>query len=265
MAQNQENFSTAKTSQNFAQALTQELAQEIAQELATDAAQLGLLKLALSTFTTIIHESGHAVTASLLFDLESTPQIHIGTFNPEQDATNELFSIRNMHFYKSLWTRGITDIPPTTQAPCPAKQIAVIAAGSVAEIATLYTLLSAITAYCAYCDHKSLGEITLKSLLNGASPFAYILETKNISQAQKRFLLNISFVACFSLIFNLFYVCTPYKPHGDGAIIWREHMGVTGTGLTVARILSTIEVYGCWGWLIRKYYKARRTLYLQNR
>ncbi|MFH1832065.1 MAG: hypothetical protein ABH827_04680 [bacterium] len=238
MAQNQENFSTAKTSQNFAQALTQELAQEIAQELATDAAQLGLLKLALSTFTTIIHESGHAVTASLLFDLESTPQIHIGTFNPEQDATNELFSIRNMHFYKSF---------------------------SVAEIATLYTLLSAITAYCAYCDHKSLGEITLKSLLNGASPFAYILETKNISQAQKRFLLNISFVACFSLIFNLFYVCTPYKPHGDGAIIWREHMGVTGTGLTVARILSTIEVYGCWGWLIRKYYKARRTLYLQNR
>ena len=76
-------------------------------------------------------------------------------------------------------------------------------------------------------------------------------------------LLNATLVICFSLIYNIFYGVTPYRP-GDGMKIWKKNMGVTGIPLRVASNVSTLGVWGCWALLIKKYYDARKQLSPQN-
>ena len=216
---------------------------QLFKELFIDAAQIEGLELAIFSISTIVHELGHATTAKTLFDVRDPIQIHIGTYTAEE-ATPRLFSLGNMHFYKTTpWIRGRTEweayIKQEQKYSLKTNLAIEAAAGGLSSAAFMYFLLSAITWYCAYCDNKKLSEITLKSLINGAIPFTYILNTKNLSIKQKRFLINATLVICLSLISNIFYGCTPYRG-GDGVKIWKEYMGVTGTPLKIVHVLSTL-------------------------
>lgn len=236
---------------------------ELCKEFIIDAAQIEGLELVIFPTATIAHELGHAITAKSLFNVPNTIQIHIGICTPE-DTTPRLFSLDNMHFYKTIpWKRGFTKISTYTKHGREDYEkiddCIFTAAGGLSAASFMYILLSAITWYCAYCDNKKLSEITLKSLINGASPFTYILNTKNLSYKQKRFLINTTLVICLSLISNIFYGCTPYHG-GDGVEIWREYMGVTGTPLKIVHVLSTLGAWGCFALLIKKYCDARKNL-----
>ncbi len=235
---------------------------ELCKEFLIDFAQIETLELAIFSMGTITHELGHAASAKSLFYLHKPIQIRIGTRTPE--TTPKLFSLgKNMHFYKTIpWTRGLTDFGDyvdVKQSKVAIYPATVTVAGGLSAAAFMYFLLSAITGYCAYCDNKKLSEITLKSFLNGASPFSYILNTKNLSIKQKRFLINTTLVICLSLIFDLFYGCTPYRG-GDGVEIWKEYMGVADTPLKIAHVLSTLGAWSCWIFLIKKYCDARKKL-----
>jgi hypothetical protein len=236
---------------------------ELGKELLIDATQIEGLEVVIFSIATIIHELGHAVSAKSLFDVHDPIQIHIGTYTAEE-ATPRLFSLGNMHFYKTIpWIRGRTEweayVKQERNSYLKTNLAIEAAAGGISAAALMYFLLSAITWYCAYCDNKKLSEITLKSLINGASPFTYILNTKNLSYKQKRFLINATLVICLSLISNIFYGCTPYRG-GDGVKIWKEYMGVTGTPLKIVHVLSTLGAWGCWILLIKKYCDARKKL-----
>jgi len=236
----------------------------LCKEFLIDAAQIEGLEVIIFSIATIAHELGHATAAKTLFDLRSPIQIHIGTNTPK--VTPKLFSLGNMHFYKTTpWIRGRTEygdkvyIQKSQAAYQNIYSGIRTSAGGVSAATLMYTLLSTITGYCAYCDNKGLLEITLNSFVNGASPFVYILNTKTLSCKQKRFLLNATLVICLSLIYNIFYGCTPYR-HGDGVAIWKEYMGVAGTSLKTVHLLSTLGAWGCWALLIKKYCDARKKL-----
>ena len=237
---------------------------EKCKELFVDVAQIELLEFFIFPIAIIAHELGHATAAKTLFDVRNPIQIHIGTRTPE--STPRLFSLGNMHFYKRIpWRRGLTDYGDNVYI----KQNHIAyryiysgirtAAGGMSAASLMYFLLSAITGYCAYCDNKKLSEITLKSFINGAGPFTYIVNTKNLSYKQKRFLINATFVISLTLISHLFYGCTPYRG-GDGVRIWKEYMGVTGTSLKIVHVLSILGAWGCWALLIKKYCDARKKL-----
>jgi hypothetical protein len=77
-------------------------------EFLIDIAQLYSIEFFISSMATIAHESGHAIAAKSLFDVYDPIQIHIGTTTPE--STLILFSLGNMHFYKTIpWNRGQTE------------------------------------------------------------------------------------------------------------------------------------------------------------
>lgn len=236
---------------------------ELCKEFLIDAAQIEGLEVIIFSIATIAHELGHATAAKTLFDVHDPIQIHIGTRTP--DKTPKLFSLGNMHFYKTIpLTEGLTKSMgiSTKKNREPYENIDSgirVAAGGLSAATFMYMLLSAITAYCAYCDNKELSEITLKSFINGSSSFSYILNTKNLSAKQKRFLINATLVICLILIFNIFYGCTPYHG-GDGVKIWKEYMGITGTSLKIVHVLSTLGAWGCWTLLIKKYCDARKKL-----
>lgn len=229
-------------------------------EIGIDAAQIEAIALVVSALATIVHESGHAAAASLLFELYRPIQIHIGK-SSLLDFSQEWFSVGNMHFYKRLWTCGVTEINKKHPVEHFHLYNGILdAAGGISAAVVLYNLLTMMMGYCAYCDNKNLHEIVTKSFINACSPFSYILETKNISFMQKRLLINAVLVIGLSFIFNIFYGLTPYLGIGDGISLWRDHMGVTGTPLVIVRVLSRMGVVGCWAWLIKKYYDARCVL-----
>lgn len=237
---------------------------DLCKEFFIDIAQIEGLEVIIFSTATIAHELGHATAAKTLFDLRSPIQIHIGTNTPK--VTPKLFSLGNMHFYKTIpWIRGRTEygdkvyIQKSQAAYQNIYSGIRTAAGGVSAAALMYFLLSAITGYCAYCDNKGLLEITLNSLINGAGSFTYILNTKNVSDKQKRFLINATLVIWLSLIYNIFYGCTPYR-HGDGVAIWKEYMRITGTSLKAIHVISTLGAWGCWALLIKKYCDARKKL-----
>ncbi|MFH1253829.1 MAG: hypothetical protein V1646_00160 [bacterium] len=236
---------------------------ELCKELFIDAAQIEGLELAIFSIDTISHELGHAIALKTLFDVHDPIKIHIGTRTPEE--TPQIFSLGNMYFYKTIpWKSGLTksmavSIKKSRTAYENIDSCIGTAAGGLSAAAFMYTLLSAITCYCAYSDNKKLSEIALKSFINGTSPFSYILNTKNLSIKQKRFLINATLVICLSLIFDLFYGCTPYCG-GDGVVVWKKHMGVTGIPLKIVHVLSTLGAWGCFALLIKKYCDARKKL-----
>jgi len=237
-------------------------------ELFIDTAQTELLELVIFAMTLIIHELGHAVSTKLLFDTNDPIEMHIGTRTPE--TMPRLFSLGNMHFYKTIpWVRGLM-----THGKMHAKhkwlaqkkidRVISFAAGGLSAAALMYYLLVAMTGYCAYKDKKEKSEITLKSFINAASPFSYIVNTKAISDKQKSFLLNAALVICLSLMFQLFYGCTVYCNVGDGNIIWEKLIGVTGTPLKIAHVLSIVGVWACWMFILKKYCDARKKLSPQD-
>ncbi len=248
---------------------------ELSKEFLIDVAQIWLLEFLISSIATITHESGHAVAAKALLDVPNPIQIYIGTTTPETMPQRRLFSLDNMHFYNIFpWKRGITRVGRKRSikqnhdayenielsiASATELSIAYVA-GGLSTAAFMYTLLSTITGYCSYCDNKGLFEITLKSFINGASPFTYILNTKALSLKQKRFLLNATLVISLSLIDQFFYGCTPYRS-GDGMKIWKEFMDVSGAPLKIAHGLSILGRWGCWALLIKKYCDARKKLF----
>ena len=236
---------------------------DLIKDILIDVAEIEALELVVFSMTTIAHELGHAVTAKSLFESRKPIQIHIGTRTPQ--TTPKLFSLKNMHFYKAMpWTRGLTELNRLFKQDQPSYNNiglgTVFSAGGLSGAALMYILLSAVTGYCAHRDNKGLSEITLKSFINGSSPFSYILKTENLSHEQKRFLLNATLVMCLSFIYQIFYGCTPYRNFGDGITIWKNIMGVTGTKLKVAQVLSTLGVWGSWIFLIKKYCDARKQL-----
>ncbi len=236
---------------------------ELCKEFFIDVAQIELLDFFIFSTATITHELGHAITLNALFDVHDPVQIHIGTRTPEENPL--LFSLGNMHFYKTIpWRNGLTksmevSIKKNREIYRNIDSLIRAASGGLSAATMLYIFLSAITGYCAYCDNKKLSEVTLKSFINGASPFSYILNTKNLSIKQKRFLINATLVICFIFIFELFYGCTPYHG-GDGVKIWRKYMGVTGAPLKIVHVLSTLGAWGCFALLIKKYCDARKKL-----
>lgn len=239
---------------------------EKCKELLIDAIQIEALELVVFAIDTITHELGHAIAAKSLFYVRDPIQIHIGTNTPE--TTPKLFSLGNMHFYKTIpWKKGLTKIITHTKRGREAydkiDDCIFTSAGGMSAAAFMYILLSIITGYCAYCDNKSSSEIILKSLINAPSSFSYILNTKALSYKQKRFLINATLVISLSLIFNIFYGCTPYKG-GDGVEIWKDYMGLTGIPLKIAHGLSVLGAWGCWILLIKKYCDARKKLLPQD-
>lgn len=76
-------------------------------------------------------------------------------------------------------------------------------------------------------------------------------------------MINATLVISLSLIFNIFYGCTPYKG-GDGVEIWKDYMGLTGIPLKIAHGLSVLGAWGCWILLIKKYCDARKKLLPQD-
>ena len=233
-------------------------------EFIIDIAQICAMEFFISSLATIAHESGHAIAAKSLFDVYDPIQIHIGTFNP--NSTSKLFSINNMHFYKNIpWKRGLTisrdlgikkDRKSYKNIDLGIKSIA----GGMSASILMYILLSTITGYCAYLDNKGLSEILLKSFINGSSPFYYILDTKNLSLKQKRFLLNVVLVTCLCLIDQFFYGYTPSRS-GDGMKVWKEYIGLTNIPLKLVHGLSLLGEIGCWVMLIKKYCDARKKLF----
>jgi hypothetical protein len=235
---------------------------DLFKELFTDIAQIETLELIVFSIATIIHELGHAAAAKSLFEVRDPIQIHIGTRTPE--TTPQLFSLGNMHFYKTIpWVRGLTGFRYKKHGQAALQKTCLgffTVAGGLSAAVFMYVLLAAIAAYCAHCDNKGLFEISLKSFINGSSPFSYILNTKALSCKQKRFLLNAVLVICLTLIYHIFYGCTPYCNSGDGITIWKEYIGITGTPLKIVQGLSVLGVWGCWALLIKKYYDARKKL-----
>ena len=226
-------------------------------EIGVDVLQIGVLYLIIGTLDTIVHESGHAVAGSLLFELWRPIEIHIGIDNLFT-STEKWFSVGNMHFYKDFWICGVADInEKRPKEHFHLYEGIMIAAGGTSAAAFLYSLLTMTIGYCAYCDNKNLHEIVAKSFTNACNPFSYILETKNISRVQKRLLINAVFVIGLSFIFNLFYGLTPFLDFGDGHMLWKDHIGVTGTPLSIVHVLSLVGNIGCRLWLVKKYYDAR--------
>lgn len=235
---------------------------EKCKEFFTDVVHIETLELIVFSVATIIHELGHAVAAKSLFTVRDQIQIHIGTRTPK--TTPRFFSLRNMHFYKTIpWVRGLTEFRYKKYDQGSLEKICLglfTAAGGLATATFMYVLLAAITAYCAHCDNKGLSEIILNGFINGASPFSYILNTKSLSLKQKHLLLNLTLVICLTLIYHIFYGCTPYCNSGDGATIWKEYIGITGTPLKIIHSLSVLGVWGCWSLLIKEYCDARKKL-----
>ncbi len=164
-----------------------------------------------------------------------------------------------------MWTHGYARSGPgfISEPYITAKQGAVLAAGGLSAAATLYGLLSIIATYCSYNNDKSLLSATVSGLRNGVSPFASVLAANNLSYEKKRFLLNACFIACTSIIFNVFYGCTPWIGEGDGIRLWRDIMGVSDNKLLIARGISTVGAVGSYVWLFKKFYAARATLSAQ--
>lgn len=236
-------------------------------DILIDVAEIEALELVVFSMTTIAHELGHAITAQSLFEPRKPIQMHIGTRTPE--STPKFFSLKNMHFYKTIpWIRGVTELNRLFKEDRPLyNKIGlgiVFSTGGLSGATLMYFLLSAITGYCDYRDNKGLSEITLKSLINGFSPFSYILKTRNLSYKEKRFLLNATFVICLSFIYQIFYGCTPYCDIGDGITIWKEFMGVTGTPLKIAQVLSNLGILGSWIFIMKKYYDSRKQLSVKD-
>ncbi len=137
----------------------------LCREFLIDAAQIEGLEVIIFSIDTIAHELGHATASKTLFDVHDPIKIHIGKCTME-DTTPRLFSLGNMHFYKTIpWQSGITEFGKMYL-----KRNRLIyenldlgvetAAGSLFAAALMYFLLSAITGYCAYCDNKKLSETT---------------------------------------------------------------------------------------------------------
>jgi len=80
---------------------------KLCKEFFIDAAQIEGLELAIFSIDTISHELGHAIALKTLFNVHDPIQIHIGTRTPEE--TPQIFSLGNMHFYKTIpWKSGLT-------------------------------------------------------------------------------------------------------------------------------------------------------------
>lgn len=165
-----------------------------------------------------------------------------------------------------MWIGGSTQVTHNYFQKSTAKEGAISAAGGLSAAATLYGLLSIITTYCSYNDDdKSLLSAAVSGLKNGISPFASILAANNLSYEKKRFLLNACFIACTSIIGNLFYGLTPLPlfKYADGMRLWRDIMGVNDNKLMVAQGISIAATVGSYIWLFKKFYAARATLSAQ--
>jgi hypothetical protein len=237
-----------------------------------DVLQIECLEIFIFLIATIIHESGHAITTKLLFDTLEPIEMHIGTRTP--NYSQRLFSLGIIHFYKIFpWIRGATTpdklvVRPNRLHYQNIDAITTLAAGGLSVAALTYAFLVAITTYCTYKSNKDLPETILKGFINGTSPFCHIVNTKALSDAQKRLLLNAALVMCFSLLFDLFYGLTPYSDldyhAGDGLQIWRRFMGVTGTPLQIAHWASIAGVWACWLMALKKYCDARKKISPQD-
>ncbi|MFA6263828.1 MAG: hypothetical protein WCW33_05520 [Candidatus Babeliales bacterium] len=234
-------------------------------ELFVDVAQIGILEFFIFSLAVIAHEVGHLIAAQSLLEVRPNEPItvDIGTYTPQE--TPLLFSWGNIRFYRDLpWTKGQTSLSPLAKKGSEAFEKyrnfytgIIIVAGGLSGAAFLYMLLVVITAYCAYADGKGLSEVALKSFINAASPFSYIVNTKALSDTQKRFLLNAVLVIGLYLIYNIFYGCTPYRA-GDGVRIWKKNLGVTGSTLEMVHCLSALGAWGCWALLVKNYCDARK-------
>jgi hypothetical protein len=237
-------------------------------EFLTDLVQVELLGVFIFTISTIVHEYGHVVAGNTLFDTLGPAQIHLGEKN-RKEKIPELFSFWNIHFHKELpWKKGRAEwrkisFKKSRAAYKKIDDTILCAAGGLSSATFMYILLATITGYCMYrdnCENKGSFNIVLKSFFSAFNPFSHILDTKNVSTEQKRFLLNATFIICLILIYNIFYGCTPYRG-GDGLAIWKDNLAVTGTPLKVVHVLSTLGAWSCWTLLIKKYCNARKKLF----
>jgi hypothetical protein len=251
---------------------------EICKDLFIDLAQIEILNIIVFSLGTIFHELGHATATKYLFDVR-TVEVHIGTRTP--DPKNRLFSLGNMHFYKTIppWTRGLTTFgeinPKQGRKGCKDTDLAIRkAAGGLLSTPALYSLIVGITAFCTDRNNKGLPAIILKSFIDSVSPFSLILNSKSLSHKKKRFVLNLVFVICLCLIFHIFYAFTPYcdgyflydyehtlhRIYSDGTSLWKNYFGVDGTHLKIAHYVSVAGVWACWLLIIKKYCEARKKL-----
>lgn len=236
----------------------------ILRDLSIDAVELGASALIVGALATIVHEWGHVAAASTVFAMVNKPQVHIGTTNPEQDASLLWFSIGNTHFYKKFpWFTGHSQSPYAFADQDPwlrEKRMFHTAAGGMSAALFLYNALTSIMAYLSYCDDKALGEIIDTSCRRALSPFLSILQTQNLSFQQKRFLMNLTFVMCYSLIFNLIYGLLPLNDGGDGMRIWEDGLGFSDEALSILRGVTTIGYLSCVCWLVKSFYESRKAL-----
>jgi hypothetical protein len=240
---------------------------KVCKEFTIDAVELSLSALVVGALATIVHEWGHAIAGPMVFKKTKETQIHIGTSNSSADASLKWFSLGNMHFYKRFpWVDGQTEMwlqGAKHDKWVHEKKAFYTAAGGVSVAAFLYSALIAMMAYCSYRDGKEAGVLGT-SWRKALSPFVSILETQNLSFQKKRFLMNLTFIMCISLIFNLMYGLLPLGA-GDGMAIWKDEIGLSDKNLSVLQGVTVVSYVGCLIWLLKCFYSARKMLAERNR
>jgi hypothetical protein len=249
---------------------------ETCKEPAIDVAQLLPCAIVVYVLAAIIHEYARVGALNVFFEVSKSTEVYIG-----RKRKQPFFSIGHLHFMNFPWIMGnFSNIKLVAASQSgPRKKYDEVndytirqslknyeglfkgirdSAGGLSAAALLYTCITAICKYCAYVDAKAFSKITLKNLLTGFSPFQTIVQTKALSTAHKRFLLNLTFVMCTAFFFQVIY--------GEHRVV-KQVVGPYGGRLSSDRVNAVWYLNGLLlavadGVIFKKYYDARKLLRL---
>ncbi|MFA6264038.1 MAG: hypothetical protein WCW33_06215 [Candidatus Babeliales bacterium] len=246
---------------------------ETCKEPSIDIAQLLPCAIFVYLLATIVHEYGHVGALNAFCKVEKPTEVYIG-----RARRQPLFSIGHLHFMNFPWIMGevsnekLLVVPSCGGAGNNAGQRydevnnyrirpglesynglcegIGRSAGGASAAALLYTCIALVCKYCTYVDGKPFPKITLKNVITGFSPFQTIVQTKALSLAHKRVLLNLTFVMCTALFFQMTY--------GVHEVIANEK------NANIGKFLRWTFTAACDCVLFKKYYDARTQLLCPN-
>jgi hypothetical protein len=178
-----------------------------------------------------LHECGHGLT-SMSFASDSFEDIHLLCSPQNWNTHTPLINLGKLKIHGNGLAR-LTHFNYDFKEKY--KNLLRLIAGPLTGLFICHLALFGVNFYAQYSDKKEIIQSAKSSLSKLYSPFKTILNAEHLSIKSKRFLLNLSFVASFSLIKGLFYGATPncyglsglklgsYRNAiGDGVGLWKE-------------------------------------------
>ncbi|MFA6263239.1 MAG: hypothetical protein WCW33_00605 [Candidatus Babeliales bacterium] len=227
---------------------------ETCKDPSIDIAQLLPCAFVVYALAAITHEYGHVAMTNILCNVKKRTEVYVG----RKSSSPPLFSIGHLHFMQLPLIRGdfsndsarLRNGLKIYEGLC--KGISA-GFGGISAATFLYACIKAICTYCAYVDGKKFPNITLKNIFTGFGPFQTIVQTKALSNRQKRFLLNLTFVMCTALSFQMIY--------GGFEVLCTLFSSKTAEKLYLLVQLTT-AISDCI--IFKKYYDARQQLLHPN-